>query len=216
METGSRIRVLLADDHRLVREGLRALLGGEFEVVGEAANGEEALTLAAKVRPDVVVLDLQMPGIGGLAAAHRLAKTAPATRILVLSQYADEEYVLEALAEAGAAGYLVKTDAAAELAHALRAVASGKRYLSPTIAPIVLERMNRPAGAAEGVRLTRREREVLKLIAEGASAKEVARRLEISPKTVEAHRENLKGKLHVRSTAGMVRWAMKHKLIRED
>ncbi len=216
METGSRIRVLLADDHRLVREGLRALLGGEFEVVGEAANGEEALTLAAKVRPDVVVLDLQMPGIGGLAAAHRLAKTAPATRILVLSQYADEEYVLEALAEAGAAGYLVKTDAAAELAHALRAVASGKRYLIPTIAPIVLERMNRPAGAAEGVRLTRREREVLKLIAEGASAKEVARRLEISPKTVEAHRENLKGKLHVRSTAGMVRWAMKHKLIRED
>jgi two-component system, NarL family, response regulator NreC len=216
METGSPIKVLLADDHRLVREGLRALLDKECEIVGEAASGEEALALAAKTRPQVVVLDLQMPGIGGLAAAHRLAETVPAAKVLVLSQYSDEEYVVEALTEAGVAGYLVKTDAAAELTNAVRAVAAGKRYLSPAIAPIVLERMNRPGGADEGVKLTRRECEVLKLIAEGAAAKEIARRLAISPKTAEAHRENLRHKLNLRSTAAMVRWAIKHKLIRDD
>jgi DNA-binding NarL/FixJ family response regulator len=157
-----------------------------------------------------------MPGIGGLAAAHHLAKTAPAAKVLVLSQYSDEEYVVEALAEAGVAGYLVKTDAAAELSNAVRTVAAGKRYLSPAVAPIVLSRMNRPSAADKGAQLTRREREVLKLIAEGAAAKEIARRLGISPKTAEAHRENLKNKLGLRSTAAMVRYAIKHKLIRED
>ncbi len=216
METGSRIKVLLADDHRLMREGLRALLGEECEIVGEAATGEETLALAAKTRPQVVVLDLQMPGIGGLAAAHHLAKTAPTTKVLVLSQYSDEEYVIEALSEAGVAGYLVKTDAAAELSNAVRTVAAGKRYLSPAVAPIVLSRMNRPRGSDEGAKLTRREREVLKLIGEGAAAKEIARRLGISPKTAEAHRENLKNKLNLRSTAAMVRYAIKHKLIRDD
>ncbi|HUY19091.1 MAG TPA: response regulator transcription factor [Candidatus Binataceae bacterium] len=216
METGTRIRVLLADDHRLMREGLRALLGAQCEIVGEAASGEEALELAAKTRPQVIVLDLQMPGIGGLAAAHHLAAISPASKVLVLSQYSDEEYVVEALAEAGVAGYLVKTDAAAELATAVQTVAAGKRYLSPTVAPIVLSRMNRPGGADEGAKLTRREREVLKLIGEGAAAKEIARRLGISPKTAEAHRENLKNKLNLRSTAAMVRYAIKHKLIRDD
>lgn len=216
MEVESRIKVLLADDHRLMREGLRALLGEQCEIVGEAASGEETLALTVKTRPQVVVLDLQMPGIGGLAAAHRLARTAPATRVLVLSQYSDEEYVVEALAEAGVAGYLVKTDAAAELSNAIRTVAAGKRYLSPAVAPIVLSRMNQPRGADEAAKLTRREREVLKLIGEGAAAKEIARRLGISPKTAEAHRENLKHKLNLRSTAAMVRYALKHKLIRDD
>jgi DNA-binding NarL/FixJ family response regulator len=216
METGSRIKVLLADDHRLMREGLRALLDEQCEIVGEAATGEETLALTEKTRPQVVVLDLQMPGIGGLAAAHRLAKTAPATKVLVLSQYSDEEYVVEALTEAGVAGYLVKTDAAAELSNAVRTVAAGKRYLSPAVAPVVLGRMNRPAGAAPRELLTRREREVLKLIAEGAAAKEIARRLGVSPKTAEAHRENLKHKLNLRSTAAMVRYAIRHKLIRDD
>lgn len=215
METGSRIKVLLADDHRLMREGLRALLDEQCEIVGEAASGEETLVLTAKTRPQVVVLDLQMPGIGGLAAAHHLAKIAPASRVLVLSQYSDEEYVVEALAEAGVAGYLVKTDAAAELSNAVRTVAAGKRYLSPAVAPIVLSRMNQPH-PDEGMKLTRREREVLKLIGEGATAKEIARRLGISPKTAEAHRENLKNKLNLRSTAAMVRYAIKHKLIRDD
>lgn len=216
MEVESRIKILLADDHRLMREGLRALLGEECEIVGEAASGEETLALTAKTRPQVVVLDLQMPGIGGLAAAHRLARTAPATKVLVLSQYSDEEYVIEALAEAGVAGYLVKTDAATELANAVKTVAAGKRYLSPAVAPIVLSRMNLPRGSDQAAKLTRREREVLKLIGEGAAAKEIARRLGISPKTAEAHRENLKNKLSLRSTAAMVRYALKHKLIRDD
>jgi DNA-binding NarL/FixJ family response regulator len=156
METGSRIRVLLADDHRLVREGLRVLLEHECEIVGEAASGEETLAMAAKTHPHVVVLDIQMPGIGGLAAAHRLARSAPPFQVLVLSQYSDEEYVVEALSEAGVAGYLVKTDAAAELLNAVRSVAAGKRYLSPSVAPIVLDRMNRPGGPEEAALLTRR------------------------------------------------------------
>ncbi len=215
MESGSRIKVLLADDHRLVREGLRALLEKDCEIVGEASTGEETLAIAAKTRPQVIVLDIQMPGIGGLAAAHRLVGGTSATKVLVLSQYADEEYVVEALSEAGVAGYLVKTDAAAELLNAVRSVAGGKRYLSPSVAPIVLSRMNRPA-ADDSTALTRREREVLKLICEGAGAKEIARRLGISPKTAEAHRENLKRKLDVRSTAAMVRWAIRHKLVRDD
>jgi len=212
-----RIKVLLADDHRIVREALRMVLEPECEIVGEAATGEEALALAARTRPEVVVLDIGMPGMGGLAAAHRIAKQAPGARVLVLSQYADEEYVIEAFSEARVAGYLVKTDAAAELLNAVRAVHAGKRYLSPSVAPIVLGRLDRPFKHPLGSdALSRREREVLKLIAEGSTTKEVAARLGISPKTAQAHRENLKEKLDLRSTAAMVRYAIKHKLVRID
>ncbi|MBF6568992.1 MAG: response regulator transcription factor [Candidatus Binataceae bacterium] len=216
MGIGPRIKVLLADDHRLLREGVRALLSDYCDVVGEASSGEEAVAMAARVRPQVIVIDIQMPGMGGLAAARQLAKTAPAARVLILSQYTDEEYVIEAFSEAGAAGYMVKTDAASELLNAVRILAAGQRYLSPTVAPIVLERLNRPAKSVAGAELTRREREVLKLISEGATAKDIARRLGISPKTAQAHRENLKQKLNLRSTAEMVRYAIKHKLIRLD
>ena len=142
MEDHGRIRVLLADDHRILREALRMVLATECEVVAEASNGEQAVAIAAQLKPDVVVMDIGMPGIGGLSAARRIAKEAPACKVLVLSQYDDEEYVLEALGEAGCAGYIVKTDAAAELLSAVRAVHSGRRYLSPTIAPIVLARLN--------------------------------------------------------------------------
>ncbi len=212
-----RIRVLIADDHRLFREALRAVLERECEVVGEAANGEEALELAAHARPDIVLLDIGMAGIGGLNAAHRLARQKPASKVVILSQYDDEEYVVEAMVEAGAAGYLLKDDAAAELLSALRAVAAGRRYLSSAVAPAVLGRLRNPEGAAEpGVKLTRREREVLKLIGEGATAKEVAARLGITPKTAQVHRDNLKLKLNAKSTAAMVRYAIKHKLIRLD
>jgi DNA-binding NarL/FixJ family response regulator len=217
METQPRIRVLLADDHRIVREALRMVLAAECDVVGEASDGEQAVALAAQLKPQVVVLDLGMPGIGGLAAAHRIRKAAPACKVLVLSQYDDEEYVLEALTEAGAVGYLVKTDAASELVAAVRAVHSGARYLSPTIAPIVLAQLGSPSRGNGAVpHLTRREREVLKLIGEGATTKEVARRLGISAKTAQVHRDNLKQKLDLRSTAAIVRYAIKHKLIRID
>ena len=218
MESQARIRVLLADDHRILRDALKMVLAAECDVVGEAASGEHAVALAAQLKPQVVVMDVGMPGIGGLAAAHRIGKDSPGCKVLVLSQYDDEEYVIEALTEAGAAGYLVKTDAAVELVSAVRAVNSGRRYLSPSIAPIVLAQLRKPvrAGAPSQPRLTRREREVLKLIGEGATSKEVANRLGISAKTAQAHRENVKQKLELRSTAAMVRYAIKCKLIRVD
>jgi DNA-binding NarL/FixJ family response regulator len=220
MSTG-RISVLIADDHRLFREALRVVLERECEVVGEAASGEEAVTLAARTRPNIVLLDVGMPGVGGLNAAHRLAKEAPASKVVILSQHDDEEYVIEAMVEAGAAGYLVKTDAAAELLSALRAVAAGRSYLSSAVASAVLARLKNPRGAAAGrsvsvVKLTRREREVLSLIGEGATSKEIAARLGISPKTAQVHRDNLKQKLKAKSTAAIVRYAIKHKLIRAE
>jgi DNA-binding NarL/FixJ family response regulator len=218
MESRDRIRVLLADDHRIVREALRMVLASECEVVAEASDGEQAVAIAAQLKPQVVVMDLAMPGIGGLSAAHRIAIEAPSCKVLVLSQYDDEEYVLEAFGDARCAGYVVKTDAAAELLTAVRTVSAGRRYLSPAIAPIVLARL-RNGASKNGSRSptpTRREREVLKLIGEGATTKEVALKLGISVKTAQVHRDNLKQKLELRSTAAMVRYAIKHKLIRLD
>ncbi|MGZ6186167.1 MAG: response regulator [Candidatus Binataceae bacterium] len=215
-----RIRVLLADDHRLFREALRTVLERECEVVGEAASGEEAVALAARTHPDIVLLDVGMPGVGGLNAAHRLARESPNSKVVILSQHDDEEYVIEAMVDAGAAGYLVKTDAASELLSALRAVATGRRYLSATVAPAVLARLKNPSGETRAggatVKLTRREREVLSLIGEGATSKDIAARLGISPKTAQVHRDNLKQKLKAKSTAAIVRYAIKHKLIRAE
>ncbi|MGZ3618938.1 MAG: response regulator [Candidatus Binataceae bacterium] len=215
-----RIRVLLADDHRLFREALRTVLERECEVVGEAASGEEAVALAARTHPDIVLLDVGMPGVGGLNAAHRLARESPNSKVVILSQHDDEEYVIEAMVDAGAAGYLVKTDAASELLSALRAVATGRRYLSATVAPAVLARLKNTSGetraAGATVKLTRREREVLSLIGEGATSKDIAARLGISPKTAQVHRDNLKQKLKAKSTAAIVRYAIKHKLIRAE
>jgi DNA-binding NarL/FixJ family response regulator len=215
-----KIQVVLADDHRMFRDPLRLLLerGGECEVVGEAASGEEAVALTAKLHPQVTILDIGMPGMGGIAAAHRIAKVAPASKVLMLSQYDDEEYVLEALTEAGAAGYLLKTDAPEELLDAVRAVHAGKSYLSPSIAPILLSRITRPRTVKHSNKftLTRREREVLKLIGDGATSKDIALKLDISPKTAQVHRDNLKQKLNLRSTAEMVRYAIKHKIVKLD
>jgi DNA-binding NarL/FixJ family response regulator len=217
MTSAEKIKVLLVDDHRMFREALRIVLEPECEIVGEARTGEEAVAIASRTRPQVIVLDIGMPGTGGLAAAHQLARQAPASRILMLSQYDDEEYVIEALSEARAAGYLVKTDAAAELLSAVRAVHSGKRYLSPSIAQMVLARLGRRADSGKPWgELSRREREVLKLIAEGATTKEIAANLGVSARTAQAHRDNLKTKLNARSTAAMVRYAIKHKLVRLD
>ncbi len=215
-----RISVLIADDHRLFREALRVVLERECDVVGEAASGEEAIALAARTRPNIVLLDVGMPGVCGLNAAHRLAREAPSSKVVILSQHDDEEYVIEAMIDAGAAGYLVKTDAAAELLSALRAVAAGRRYLSAAVAPAVLARLKNTriatAGGEMRVKLTRREREVLSLIGEGATSKDIAARLGISPKTAQVHRDNLKQKIKAKSTAAMVRYAIKHKLIRAE
>jgi DNA-binding NarL/FixJ family response regulator len=218
METNGRIRVLLADDHRILREALKLVLAAECDVVAEASDGEQAAAIAARLKPHVVVMDLEMHGIGGLAAARRIAKDTPASKVLVLSAYEDEEYVLEAFGEAACAGYVLKSDAAAELLTAVRAVHAGLRYLSPSIAPIVLAQIGNgaPNNGSRATCLTRREREVLKLVAEGASTKDVAKRLGISPKTAQVHRDNLRQKLELRSTAELVRYAIKHKVSRID
>jgi DNA-binding NarL/FixJ family response regulator len=212
------IRVMLADDHQVLRDSLKLLLEHNgCEVVGEASSGEEALALAAKVRPQVLVLDLEMPGIGGLAVIHRIVKLSPAPQVLILSAYDDEEYVVEALTRDGAAGYLVKRDGAGELINAVRAVNAGKRYLSPSVAPIVLERLHSPDPSRPIFdRLTRREREVLRLIGQGATSKDVALRLGISPKTAQVHRDNLKQKLNLHTTAALVRYALKHHIVNPD
>jgi DNA-binding NarL/FixJ family response regulator len=211
------IRVLIADDHRVLIGSLRALLEHHgFEIAGEATTGEEALTIAAKVHPHVIVMDLEMPGTGGLAAAHRMKQAAPAAKVLILSAHDDESDVLEALNDAGVAGYLVKSDAPEELISAVRSVAIGKRYLSSAIAPIVLRQLKNPRLPSAGTqsRLTLREIEVLRLLSDGSTSKDIAQRLGISPKTAQAHRENIKNKLGLRSTAEMVRYAIKHKIIK--
>lgn len=141
MNETKKLRVLIADDHRMLREALRLVLEAECEIVGEAASGEDAVAIAVRSRPDVIVLDLGMPGIGGLEAAHQLAKRAPSSKVLILTQYEDEEYVLESLSEAHVGGYLTKADAASELLHAVRAVHAGKRYLSASVTPTVLNRL---------------------------------------------------------------------------
>jgi DNA-binding NarL/FixJ family response regulator len=215
--TGEPIRVMLADDHRILRESLRLLLEKNgCEIVAEASTGEEAVALAAKAHPQVIVMDLGMPGTGGLAATHRMRKASPTSRVLILSAYDDEEYVLEALTEAGAAGYLVKTDAPEELLNAVRVINSGKQYLSPSVAPILLSRVKAQNARSDRTTLTQREREVLRLIGEGATSKDIAQKLGISPKTAQVHRENLKGKLNLRTTAAMVRYAIKHKIVKLD
>jgi len=155
--SSDRIRVLIADDHRMFRDLLRSALAADCDIVGEAEDGETALAIALRTKPQVILLDVLMPGIGGLAAAHELARKVPSAKILVLSQYSDREYVMEALKEAGVAGYILKTDGAAQILPAIRAVHTGLRYLSPSITPMVLHEMNRPPGDdSDG--LTKRER----------------------------------------------------------
>jgi DNA-binding NarL/FixJ family response regulator len=212
------VRVLLADDHRVLRDSLKLFLENDgCEVVGEASTGEEALALSAKLRPQVVVMDLEMPGLGGLAVTHRLVRLSPTPRVLILSAYDDEEYVIEALTRAGAAGYVLKSDGTAELLSAIRSITVGKRYLSPSVAPILLGWLQSPERARSTLDLlTRREREVLRLIGQGATSKEIAERLGISPKTAQVHRENLKQKLHLRTTADLVRYAIKHRIVSPD
>lgn len=211
------ISVLLADDHQIVREGLRSLLAGdsEFSVVGEASDGPEALALAAQTQPDVLVLDLMMPGLHGLEVIRRLRQSAPQTRVVVLSMHANEAYVLEALRH-GAAGYLLKDSSMAELTEAVRAAAGGRRYLGAPLTQQAIEAYiersrTKPVDPYET--LTDREREVLQLTAEGRSAAEIAEQLGISPRTVEVHRGNLMRKLGLRNQNEVVRYALRRGLV---
>lgn len=213
------VRVLLADDHTLVRAGLRKLLEAvpDLEVVGEASDGLALIALVAKLQPDLVLMDIAMPGLNGLDATARVMKEWPATRVLILSMHQNEEYVRQAL-RYGAAGYLLKDAAPMELDLALKSVLRGDTYLSPAVSKGVLsDYIERLRGDAEtGELLTPRQREVLQLIAEGQSTKEIARRLELSVKTVDTHRSQLMQQLNIHEVAGLVRYAIRAGLVSTD
>jgi len=206
------IRVVVADDHAIVRAGLRALLdaAGDVTVVAEAADGRAAVEAVERLRPDVLLLDLSMPGLNGVEALRRVREGAPRTRVLVLSMHAAPEYVRPAL-RAGALGYLVKGAGLDDLLAALRAVAAGRRFLGPEA-----ERVAARAGADESDdldRLTPREREVLQLVAEGRTNREIASALGLSPKTVDAHRTRVMQKLDLHDAQALTRYALRRGLI---
>lgn len=209
-----KINVLLADDHTVVRQGLRMLLDGEADmsVVGEAENGLQTVQMARKLRPDVVVLDVAMPHLNGLEVTRRITRDLPDTRVLVLSSYSDEEYVRQ-LTEQGACGYLVKQTAANDLIKAIREAHKGNAFFSPTISRRFLEQCRdaftrgNPTPKKTG-RLTAREAEVLRMIAEGMANKQIAAQLGISIKTVEKHRQQVMNKLGIHDVAGLTRHAI--------
>ncbi|MGB7293150.1 MAG: response regulator transcription factor [Thermodesulfobacteriota bacterium] len=213
------IRILLADDHTLVRAGIRSLLStvAGVEVIGEAGDGREALRLVKTLRPDVVLMDIAMPGLNGLEASARIAKGFRSVRVIILSMHQNEEYVLQVL-RAGASGYVLKGADTAELEIAINAVARGETYLSPTVSKhIVGNYIRRIAGDVGSVEiLTPRQREILQLIAEGYSTKSIARTLKISVKTVETHRMQLMDRLDIHDIPGLVRYAIRVGLVRVD
>jgi DNA-binding NarL/FixJ family response regulator len=212
----NRIRVLLADDHVLVRAGIRALLEKipNVEVVGEANTGREALELVRSKLPNLVLMDIAMTELGGLEALPRVTKDFPTVKVIILSAHANEEYVIRALRE-GASGYMLKDSATTELELAINSVIQGKIYLSPSISRTViddyLQRVGGPVSPLE--QLTPRQREILQLLAEGESTKEIAYKLDISVKTVEAHRLQLMERLNIHDVPGLVRYAVRSGLV---
>jgi len=213
----STLRVLLADDHALVRAGMRALLGEVpgIEVVAETGDGREAMRLTRERRPDIALLDISMPGLNGLEVVARIAHDHPATRVIIVSMHGDDESVRRALA-AGAAGYLLKNSDRRELELALRAVARGDTWLSPALTKRVVAAYMQGASPPAGEVLTPRQREVLQLVAEGHSNKEIASRLNVALKTVETHRTELMERLGIHGVASLVRYAIQVGLVRSD
>jgi len=213
------IRVLLADDHALVRAGFRALLQSlpDMEVVAEAGDGREALRLIDLHQPDVVLMDIGMPGLNGLEAAARIIEESPHIRVIILSMHATEEYVLRAL-RAGAVGYLLKDAGTAELELAVRAVVRGEMYLSPAVSKhVIAEYVQRVSSEPNSLeQLSPRHREILQLIAEGQTTKEIAQTLDLSVKTIETYRTQLMERLDIHDIAGLVRYAIRMGLITSD
>ena len=216
---GERTKVLLADDHTIVREGLLSLLQEQHDiaVVDTAENGREAIEKARRHFPDVVVMDIAMPLLNGIEATRQLRRVLPQTKVIVLTMYADEAYVLRAL-QAGAQGYLLKRAASAELLQAIRAVERGNFYLSSEISRVVVERFlsSENADEEEGVALSDRERQILQLVAEGHTNRQIAAALGITPKTVDTHRTRLMTKLDIHDTPGLVRYAIRKGIVTAD
>jgi two-component system response regulator NreC len=214
----AKIRVLVTDDHAIVRDGICALLAltGDIEAVGEATNGREALEMVKKLAPDVVLMDISMPLMDGLEATRRIHRQFPQTKVIVLTQYEDREFVLPVI-EAGASGFVSKTAASSELTSAIRSVYQGDSFLSPSIARLLVEdyRELAKAGRSQDTseQLTDREREILKLLAEGHSTQEIARMLVISPKTVERHKTNLMAKLDIHNRLDLFKYALRKGII---
>jgi len=210
------IRILLVDDHRMLREGLRSILESEadIEVVGEAEDGRTAVGMARKLVPDVVIMDIGMSGLNGVDATRQIKAESPRVAVIALSMYSDKRYVLSML-EAGASGYVTKAAAFDEMRRAVRAVCEGNHYLSLAIAGLVIDAHREAASkghASETTTLGPREREIVQLLAEGHSSREIARRLHLSANTVETHRRNIMGKLDVHSIAELTRYAIREGL----
>lgn len=210
-----KITVLLADDHTVVRQGLRALLSAEvdIEVVGEAENGRQAVQMAQRLSPDIIVLDIAMPQLNGLEAARQIIHEGLPTKVLMLSSYGDDEYVQQ-LAELGASGYLMKQTAATDLIKAIREASRGNAYFSPSISKRLLDLCrNGRKNSKQNVELTSRELEVLQLVAEGNGNKQIASVLNLSIKTVEKHRQKLMNKLNIHDIAGLTHYAIAHGVV---
>lgn len=212
------VRVIIADDHPLIRSGLRSLLerNGEFQVVAEAANGAEAIDLASAHKPDLMLMDVGMPRINGTDAAQHISAKLPATRIIIVSMHSDEAYVLRAL-KAGARGYLLKASPEADILAAARAVASGHAYFSPAIAKVLVDdymaEIQRRGAEDSYDLLSLREKEVLKLLVEGSTNRDIADLLHVSPATVETHRNNIFHKLHLHSLPELILYAVRKGLV---
>ena len=223
MTPQKKITVIIADDHTLVRRGLVSLLSlnNDIEVIAEVGDGRVAVEIALEKRPDVVMMDLSMPNLSGFEAIRQIKKRAPTVKILVLSAYDNEEYVLETVLN-GADGYMLKNTSPDELNNAIKTVASGGTYYSPSVARIAEEAKSAlslsPDGPAARIadRLTEREREILQLLTEGKATKQIAKRLHISPKTVEVHRLNLMGKLKIDSIAQLTKYAIQEGLTQPE
>lgn len=208
------MKLILADDHHLIRQGLRSLLekSDDINIIAEAENGQEAVTLTERLKPDVLVMDIAMPRLNGIQAAEQIRGLGLKTQVVILSMHFDETLVRQAL-RSGVRGYLLKNSVVEELLLAIRAAGRGEIYLSPAISEIVVSDLMAGQSASPFEQLSAREREVLKLIAEGATNKTIAEAMNISIKTVEKHRTNLMSKLNVHDLVGLVRIAIKHGLI---
>ena len=215
-----KIKVLVADDHTILRQGIKALLDNQegIEVVGEAKDGREAIKVIEELLPDVIMMDIAMPGLNGLEATRRIKKKFPKMKVLVLTMYANEEYIFQIL-NAGANGYLVKETAFQDLISAIKAVYRGESFMSPSISKKVVNGYIQQARGDKKKScevLTHREREVLQLIAEGNSSKKIAEALFISPKTVETHRTHLMDKLNIHNRSGLIKYAIRKGMVDID